>query len=110
MGSADKVMLGCDAILPDGSIVNKIGTFPMAMVAMQFARPVYVLGETLKYVKRVEIEERDPAEVIDPKKLKGARIINPAFDVTPAEYIHVLITEKGLMSPAAVRDLLSGNV
>jgi ribose 1,5-bisphosphate isomerase len=110
MGSVDKVMLGCDAILPDGSIVNKIGTFPLAIVAMQFARPVYVLGETLKYTKRVEIEERDPSEVIDPKKVKGAKIINPAFDVTPGEYVHVIVTERGLMSPRAVRDLLSGNV
>jgi ribose 1,5-bisphosphate isomerase len=109
MGSVDKVMMGCDAILPDGSIVNKIGTFPIAIVAMQFARPVYILGETLKYTKRVEIEERNPREVIDPKKIKGAKIINPAFDITPAEYIHVIITEKGMMSPDAVKDLLSGS-
>ena len=108
MGNVDKIMIGCDAILPDGSIVNKIGTFPMSIVAMQFARPVYVLGETLKYTRRVEIEERDPREVIDPSIIKGAKIINPAFDVTPAEYIHVIITERGLMSPGAVRDLLTG--
>ncbi len=107
MGSVDKIMMGCDAILPDGSIVNKIGTFPIAIVAMQFARPVYILGETLKFTKRVEIEQRNPREVIDPKKIKGAKIINPAFDITPAEYIHVLVTEKGLISPDAVRDLLA---
>lgn len=108
MGSVDKVMIGCDAILPDGSIVNKIGTFPMSIVAMQFAKPVFVLAETLKYTRKVEIEERDAKEVIDPKKIKGAKIINPAFDITPAEYIHVIVTERGLMSPRAVRDLLAG--
>jgi len=110
MGSVDKVMMGCDAILPDGSIVNKIGTFPISIVAMQFARPVYILAETLKYTRKVEIEQRDPREIIDPKKIKGAKIINPAFDVTPAEYVHVLVTERGLMSPEAVRELLAEEV
>lgn len=108
MGSVDKVMMGCDAILPDGSIVNKIGTFPISIVAMHFARPVYILGETLKYTRKVDVEQRNPREVIDPKTIKGAKIINPAFDVTPADYIHVIITERGLMSPSAVRDLLAG--
>ena len=109
MKSADRVLVGCDAILADGSIVNKIGTFPIAIVAQRFGVPFYVAGETLKFDTQTiagipeKIEQRDPKEVIDPKKIRGAKIINPAFDVTPADYVHSLITEKGIMKPEMLR-------
>jgi ribose 1,5-bisphosphate isomerase len=109
MKKCTKALVGCDAILADGSIVNKIGTLPLAIVAQRFGVPVYVAGETLKFdPKTVEgfqepIEERDPGEVIQPSKLRGAKIINPAFDVVPEEYITALITEKGVMKPEMLR-------
>ena len=109
MKGADKVLVGCDAILADGSIANKIGTFPIALIANRFGVPFFVAGETLKFDAQTAmgtpepIEQRDPGEIIDPKKLPSAKIINPAFDVTPAEYIHALITEKGIMRPEVVR-------
>jgi ribose 1,5-bisphosphate isomerase len=109
MKKTDRVLVGCDAILADGSIVNKIGTLPMAIVAGKFSVPFMVAGETLKFDPQTAIgmpepiERRDAKEVIDPGKLPGADIINPAFDVTPADYIHSLITEKGIMKPELLR-------
>jgi len=103
MGKATKVLVGCDAILPDGSIVNKIGTLPIAIVAKRFGKPFYVAGETIKFTKKIEIEHRNPKEVTDPKKIPGAKIINPAFDVVPAEFIEAIITEKGITEPACLR-------
>lgn len=109
MKGVDKVLVGCDAILADGSIINKIGTFPIALVAQKFGVPVYVAGETMKFDVQTlvgipeTIEERDPKEVIDPKKIRRAKIINPAFDITPADYVHSLITEKGIMRPEVLR-------
>lgn len=103
MKKATKVMVGMDALLPDGSIVNKIGTFPIALIARQFGRPFYVVGGTIKYTERIELEDRDPKEVIDPKKLKGAKVENPAFDVTPSEFITSVVTEKGQTKPEMVR-------
>lgn len=113
MKDADRVLVGCDAILADGSIVNKIGTFPIAIVAERFGVPVYVAGETLKFDTQTmagipeTIEQRDPREVIDPMKIKGAKIINPAFDITPSNYVHSLITEKGIMKPELLRREMS---
>jgi ribose 1,5-bisphosphate isomerase len=106
MKKSSKLLVGCDAILPDGSIVNKIGTLPMAIVAKAFGKPVLVAGLTSKLTHKVEIEEREPEEVVDPKKLKGAKIINPAFDVTPSDYVDFIITEKGTVKPHDVFEMV----
>ena len=108
MKKATKMIIGADAILADGSIVNKIGTYSMALLAKQFQTPVYVAAETLKFdpitlMGAAEpIEERDPDEVAE--KMKGVIIINPAFDVTPADLVSALLTEKGVMKPELIRE------
>ncbi len=99
MKGATKAMVGCDVILPDGSIINKIGTFPLALTAKEFGRPFIVLGETLKMAEQAEIEQRPPQEVVNPAKLPGAKIINPAFDITPGHMVTAIITEKGTLLP-----------
>jgi ribose 1,5-bisphosphate isomerase len=106
MKKCTKVLVGCDAILPDGSIVNKIGTLPMAIVAKAFGKPFIVAGLTSKLTHKVEIEERDPHEVEDLRKLKGVKVINPAFDVTPGDYVDFIITEKGIFKPHDVFELV----
>jgi len=106
MKKCTKVLVGCDAILPDGSIVNKIGTLPMAIVAKAFGKPFIVAGLTSKLTHKVEIEERDPKEVEDPANLKGAKIINPAFDITPGDYVDFIITEKGIVKPHDVFEMV----
>lgn len=105
MKQSTKVLTGCDAILPDGSIVNKIGTLPLAIVAQKFGKPYYVAGETIKMTEKVDIEHRDPKEVIDPEKLSKAEIINPAFDVVPSDLITEIITEKGRTKPGMLERL-----
>ncbi len=110
MKKVTKVLIGCDAILADGSIVSKIGTYTIALIADKFQTPVFVAGETLKFdPKTVEgmpepIEQRKPEEIIDPAELRRAKILNPAFDITPAELITALITEKGIMRPELIRE------
>ena len=106
MKKSTKVLVGCDAILPDGSIVNKIGTLPMAIVAKAFGKPFLVAGLTSKLTHRVEIEERPPSEVENPANLKGAKIINPAFDITPGDYVDIIITEKGIVKPHDVFEMV----
>ena len=106
MKKCTKVLVGCDAILPDGSIVNKIGTLPMAIVAKAFGKPFIVAGLTSKLTHKVEIEERDPREVENPQKLKGAKVINPAFDVTPGDYVEFIITEKGIVKPHEIFEMV----
>lgn len=101
---ADMLITGADAILGDGGLVNKVGTSQVSMAAREYKVSHYVACSTLKFdaitIAGMEepIEERDPKEIWD-KKPKGVTIRNPAFDITPAEYIKEYITEKGLLAP-----------
>lgn len=98
---ADLFITGCDAILTDGSIVNKIGTRQISMVARYYNVPHVVAGSSHKfdpvtyYGMGEEIEERPPSEVWE-RKLKHLTIKNPAFDITQAIYIQDIITELGI--------------
>lgn len=111
MRNITKVLVGCDAILADGSIVNKVGTFPIAVMANKFGIPVVVAGGTYKFDAQTilgqpePVEQRDPSEVVSPRALPKANVINPAFDITPAEFVHSLVTEKGITKPEWVREL-----
>lgn len=90
-------LVGCDSIRPEG-IYNKIGTYLMAVCAHKHKVPVYFIGDSLKIDRRksIEIEMRDVNEIARPKELKGAKILNPAFDCTPWTLISGVVTEKGL--------------
>lgn len=100
----DKVMMGCDAILKDGSIINKIGSFEMAASAYLENIPVYIITPLLKFHNKdyIKIEERSAKEVWAkaPRKLK---IINFAFDKVPAKYITGIICEFGIIKPQDVQ-------
>jgi ribose 1,5-bisphosphate isomerase len=109
MKKVDKVIVGCDAILADGSIVNKIGSLPLAIVANRFNVPFFVAGESMKFDRQTvagvpePLEQRSPSEIIGAADLRGAQVINPAFDVVPADLVTALITEMGVMKPELLR-------
>jgi len=100
----DRVILGCDAILPDGSIINKIGSFTISFVAYEEKVPLYIATTLLKYHDKswIKIEKRSPKEIW-PKAPKNLKIINFAFDKIPAKYITGIICEQGIIKPAAVK-------
>lgn len=108
MKETTKCIVGTDSLFPDGSIVNKIGTLPIAIVAKKFGKPFMAAGGTYKFTPdvNIEMEKRNPKEIIDPKNLGESRIINPAFDVTPAELISLIITEKGAVEPADLAKII----
>ncbi|HID09392.1 TPA: S-methyl-5-thioribose-1-phosphate isomerase, partial [Candidatus Micrarchaeota archaeon] len=105
MRDADLYLTGADAITSDGYVVNKVGTALMAVAAERFDVPYYVAASTLKYDPVTaagfpeHIEERDPAEVIDPGELPGAEVRNPAFDVTPPDLVAGIVSEIGVYAP-----------
>lgn len=110
MKKIDKVIVGADTIAANGAVVNKIGTSNIALAAHEARVRVFVASETYKFSpatvigELVEIEERDPREVVDVEFLRNnPKVIvrNPAFDVTPPEYIDAIITEEGLIPPQA---------
>jgi ribose 1,5-bisphosphate isomerase len=108
MSRADKVFVGADAITANGAVVNKIGTSLVALTANEARVDFFVAAESYKFSpatmagELIEIEERDTAEVISQDKLanwKHVSVRNPAFDVTPPEFIDAIITEKGIIPP-----------
>ena len=106
-GKIDKVVIGADRIAK-GGVVNKIGSFMVAMAAKQHDVPFYVAAPLSTFDKDASIfdtviEERDGDEVryyggarICPE---GTEVINPAFDITPKEFVTGIITEKGIIDP-----------
>jgi ribose 1,5-bisphosphate isomerase len=108
MKKADLVIVGADAITVNGSLVNKVGTSQVALAANEARVSFLCAAETYKFSPRtlfgemVEIEERDPSEVLSPelqKKWPKLKVSNPAFDITPHKYIDMIITEIGAISP-----------
>jgi translation initiation factor 2B subunit (eIF-2B alpha/beta/delta family) len=102
IGQATCVALGADSLRADGSLVNKVGSYPLALVAKMASKSVYVVCETLKIAAPdfpLELEEMDPAELLpetgDDSERLSAR--NPYFDVTPASLIAAYITEEGIL-------------
>jgi ribose 1,5-bisphosphate isomerase len=105
---SDKVFVGADAITANGAVVNKIGTSLVALAADEARVDVFVAAESYKFSpatmagELIEIEERDVLEVVSKEKLaewKHVSVRNPAFDVTPPEYIDAIITEQGVIPP-----------
>jgi len=102
-------VVGADRITPNGDTANKIGTYSVAVLAKENHLPFYVAAPlstfdfSLETGDQIPIEERSPEEVkeINGKLITpaGARVRNPAFDVTPAGYITAIITEKGVVRP-----------
>jgi ribose 1,5-bisphosphate isomerase len=111
MKDIDCVIIGADSIRKNG-VINKIGTYLLAASARNNNKPFYVIANSLKFDKRKKfvIEERPAKEVykelLHPGKLKGIKIRNPAFDITPMKFITAITTEKGILKPEKVLRLL----
>lgn len=107
-GIIDAVIVGADRIAANGDAANKIGTYALAVLARYHQVPFYVAAPrstfdlNLPSGEAIPIEQRDRAEVASPYGVKlvpdAADVINPAFDVTPAELITALITERGVVA------------
>lgn len=107
MNEVDKVIVGADAVSANGAVVNKIGTSQIALAARESRTSFYVAAESYKFSPEtmfgelVKIEERDASEVIPPHEIRyqNVSVANPSFDVTPPEYIDLIITERGIIPP-----------
>ncbi len=107
MKEVDYVIVGADTITVNGALINKIGTSQIALSAKEARVPFMVAAETYKFSPKtlfgelVVIEEREPEEVAPKEFLSNSKIKirNPAFDVTPRDYIDLIITEIGAIPP-----------
>jgi methylthioribose-1-phosphate isomerase len=101
----NKVAVGADRIVRD-AVINKIGTFTVAVLAKEHKVPFYVAAPTSTFdltrtSKEVIIEERKAEEVthVGSKLItvEGVDVLNPAFDITPLKYVTAIISEKGII-------------
>jgi len=105
MYKTDLVLVGADSVTSTGDLINKIGTAGIATIAKESDVRLFSCAELYKFDpltrwgRMTEIEQRDAKEVADPKKFKGVKILNYAFDRTDAKYISGYITEKGVLPP-----------
>lgn len=108
-GLVDCVIVGADRIASNGDTANKIGTYGLSILAREHNIPFYIAAPSSTFDLSIssgadiEIEERDPIEVlrIGDKFIAppDAKVFNPAFDVTSGDNITAIITEKGIIYP-----------
>jgi methylthioribose-1-phosphate isomerase len=114
-GRVDLVVVGADRIAANGDTANKIGTYSVAVLAREHQIPFYVAAplSTIDLNtpdgSHIPIEERHEREVTHVKSTQlapvGARVWNPAFDVTPHRFIAGIITERGIFRPPYTESL-----
>jgi methylthioribose-1-phosphate isomerase len=108
-GKIQAVIVGTDRVAANGDVANKIGTYSLAVLARAHQIPFYVAAPSSSVDLATEtgdeipIEERPPEEIVSgwgkPTAPEGVHVYNPAFDVTPAEYVTAIITEYGVIRP-----------
>jgi methylthioribose-1-phosphate isomerase len=106
LGDVDLVVVGADRIAANGDVANKVGTYGVAVLAREHGIPFYVAAPISTVDlntpdgSQIPIEERNEREVthVGASRLtpEGARIRNPAFDITPSKYVTAIITERGI--------------
>jgi methylthioribose-1-phosphate isomerase len=119
-GRVQAIIVGADRIAANGDAANKIGTYPLAVLAAAHRVPFYVAAPTstidiaLPDGRGIPIEERRPEEVTHVGGVRiaaeGVRVYAPAFDVTPAALITGIITERGLLTapfPASIASTIA---
>lgn len=121
-GHINIIFVGADRIAANGDVANKIGTYPVAVLARTHNIPFYVVAPTstidlsLPSGDNIPVEQRKPDEVtsIQGRSIAPADVLaaNPAFDVTPAEYVTAIITEKGVVRApygVSLREIMGGS-
>ncbi len=114
------MLIGADRITADGSVANKVGSYPLAVLAKYHHVPFIVVAPTTTVDMEtaegtsIVVEQRSGREVTEVTSLRsgstgggggmvvaplGAPVYNPAFDVTPPELITAIVTEEGVISP-----------
>ncbi|BAO45047.1 methylthioribose-1-phosphate isomerase [Thiolapillus brandeum] len=114
-GGVTWVVVGSDRIAANGDVANKIGTYSLALVArahgvkVMVAAPTSTIDMNCPSGADIPIETRDPGELLacggSPVASAGAQAWNPVFDVTPAELVDAIVTERGIISAPDARKL-----
>ncbi|XP_011148255.1 translation initiation factor eIF-2B subunit alpha isoform X1 [Harpegnathos saltator] len=109
MEKVDMVMVGAEGVAESGGVINKIGTYTMAICAREMKKPFYVLTESFKFSRIYPLNQVDlPNEFkyTSSTLSKNLEKEHPLVDYTPPQYINLLFTDLGILTPSAVSDEL----
>jgi methylthioribose-1-phosphate isomerase len=116
MGFVDAVITGADRIAANGDTANKIGTYSLAVLARAHGIPFFIAAPRSTFDLAIEsgddipIEQRHAEEITHSHghriAAEGVAVYNPAFDITPADYIEAVITDRGVIRPVSVKNIV----
>ncbi|KAI2664101.1 Translation initiation factor eIF-2B subunit alpha [Labeo rohita] len=111
MEKVDLVIVGAEGVVESGGVINKIGTYQMAVCSKAHNKPFYVVAESFKFVRLYPLNQQDVPDRFKYKAdiLKTVKDLNqehPMIDYTPPSLITLLFTDLGVLTPSAVSDEL----
>ncbi|XP_052411617.1 translation initiation factor eIF-2B subunit alpha isoform X1 [Carassius gibelio] len=111
MEKVDLVIVGAEGVVESGGVINKIGTYQMAVCSKAHNKPFYVVAESFKFVRLYPLNQQDvpdrfkyKADIL--KSMKDLNQEHPMIDYTPPSLITLLFTDLGVLTPSAVSDEL----
>ncbi|XP_014208633.1 translation initiation factor eIF-2B subunit alpha [Copidosoma floridanum] len=109
MEQVDMVMVGAEGVAESGGIINKVGTYTMAICAKEMKKPLYVLTESFKFSRIYplnQVDLPDEFKYTSSTLRKDVSKEHPLVDYTPPHYISLLFTDLGILTPSAISDEL----
>ncbi|KAG5228879.1 translation initiation factor eIF-2B [Salix suchowensis] len=111
MDDVDMVFVGADGVVESGGIINMMGTYQMALVAHSMNKPVYVAAESYKFARLYPLDQKDMAPALRPIDFgvpipSKVEVETSARDYTPPQYLTLLFTDLGVLTPSVVSDEL----
>lgn len=109
MESIDIVLVGAEGVVESGGIINRIGSYTMALCAREMKKPFYVLAESFKFLRLYPLNQRDLPDDYKYQKncsVEDIKKAHPLVDYTSPAYITLLFTDLGILTPSAVSDEL----
>lgn len=106
------VLIGADTVLRDGSVVNKVGSYGLALAARAHGKPFHVVCETLKFDARHDAASWPGSPGMNPREVwenppEKVDVVNRYFEVVPAELVTAIVTERGSYAPDIVRTMMA---
>ncbi|CAM8944251.1 unnamed protein product [Rhodiola kirilowii] len=111
MDEVDMVLVGADGVVESGGIINVIGTYQIALVAHSMNKPVYVAAESYKFARLYPLDQKDMVPALRPIDFgvpipSKVEVETSARDYTPPQYLSLLFTDIGVLTPSVVSDEL----
>ncbi|RZC91602.1 hypothetical protein C5167_027664 [Papaver somniferum] len=111
MDEVDMVFVGADGVVESGGIINMMGTYQIALVAHSMNKPVYVAAESYKFARLYPLDQKDLTPALRPIDFgvpipSGVEVETSARDYTPPQYLTLLFTDLGVLTPSVVSDEL----